>query len=52
VFRVLSRILGIVEPAAPVTNAQPVRFVPPAGGASAWSAELLPLPPDGRDEPR
>ncbi len=43
VFRVLSRILGITEAAAPVTNAQPVRFVPPAGNSPVWSTEVLPL---------
>ena len=42
VFRVLSRLLGVAETAAPVTNAQPVRFMPPAANASVWSAELLP----------
>jgi probable phosphoglycerate mutase len=43
VFRVLSRILGITETAAPITNAQPVRLVPPADGAAVWSTELVPL---------
>ena len=43
VFRVLSRILGIAETAEPVTNAQPVRFVPPAGNSPVWSTEAVPL---------
>jgi 2,3-bisphosphoglycerate-dependent phosphoglycerate mutase len=46
VFRVLSRLLGIPEAAAPVTNAQPVRFVPPAGNSPVWSSEVLPLNPE------
>ena len=41
VFRVLSQLLGIDQTAAPVSNAQPVRFVPPSGGSQAWTLEPL-----------
>ncbi len=42
VFRVLCRMLALPEPREPVMNCQPVRFVPPAGGAS-WRREFLPV---------
>jgi probable phosphoglycerate mutase len=44
VYRVLCRVLGVIEPEAPVANAQPVRFVPPAHGAAVWTVETLALP--------
>jgi len=45
VYRVLCRILGVIEPATPVANAQPVRFVPPATGAASWTVEMVTPPP-------
>jgi probable phosphoglycerate mutase len=45
VFRVLCRTLGILESAAPVENALPLRFLPPNGGA--WT--LLPITNTGHD---
>jgi probable phosphoglycerate mutase len=41
VFRALCRILGIPEPAAPVTNAQPVRFMLPRAPNLAWQVESI-----------
>jgi hypothetical protein len=41
VFRVLCRILGIIKPDAPVTNAQPVRFVSPGAPNQAWRVESI-----------
>jgi len=46
VFRVLCRTLELPEPREPVSNCQPVRFVPPAAGAP-WQREFLSLPPAG-----
>jgi len=41
VFRVLCRVLGVVESEAPVANALPLRFVPPAQSLLAWHIEML-----------
>jgi broad specificity phosphatase PhoE len=41
VYRVLCRVLHLVEPAEPVANCVPLRFVPPAPGFNAW--HVLPL---------
>jgi probable phosphoglycerate mutase len=41
VFRVLCRVLGVVESEAPVANASPLRFVPPAQPHLAWHIEML-----------
>ena len=39
VFRVLCRALGIIAPAAPIDNALPLRFVPPATPGAQWVME-------------
>jgi 2,3-bisphosphoglycerate-dependent phosphoglycerate mutase len=46
VFRVLCRVLGIVESEAPVANASPIRFLPPAQSHLAWHIEMLQAGPD------
>ena len=46
VFRVLCRVLGVAESAAPVANALPLRFVPPAQSLAAWRIEILQTGPD------
>ncbi len=39
VFRVLCRIFGIVESAAPIANAHPLRFVPAREPNQPWRME-------------
>lgn len=40
-FRVLCRLLGQEEPAAPVANCRPVRFTPPAREGEGWSMAIV-----------
>ena len=48
VFRVLCRVLGVVESEAPVANASPLRFVPPAQSLLTWHIEMLQTEPNDR----
>jgi len=41
VFRVLCRTLGIAESATPVTNARPVRLIPPDQVHKTWRIEIF-----------
>lgn len=47
IFRVLCRVLGVAESAAPVANALPLRFMPPAPSRLAWRIEM---PQNGPDD--
>jgi len=42
VFRVLCRTLGLDEPVEPVTNAQPLRLVPPEAASTVWRIDRNP----------
>ena len=39
--RVLCRLLGLAESAAPIANCRPVRFSPPARLGAAWEVDVL-----------
>ncbi len=39
--RVLCRLLGLAETAAPIANCRPVRFSPPSSAGEAWALDIL-----------
>lgn len=41
VYRVLCRTLHLAEPAEPIDNCTPLRFVPPAPGFAVWRVEPI-----------
>lgn len=44
VFRVLCSALGVAEPKDPVSNARPIRCLPPESSRAAWQFEFVELP--------